>query len=44
MYPEIADKNSKLLFHNRIGLDVSPERDLKKLYVDINHLNNSMLK
>ena len=44
MYPKIAQDNANLLFHNRTGLGVSPERDLRKLYVETNHMNTSMLK
>ena len=44
MYPEVAKDNAYLLFHNRTGLDVSPEKDLKKLYVETKHLNSTMLK
>ena len=44
MYPEVAKDNAYLLFHNRTGLAVSPQKDLKKLYVDTTHLNSTMLK
>ena len=44
MYPEIYKDNVNLLFHNRTGIDVSPEKDLKRLYVDTTHLNSTMLK
>lgn len=44
MYSEVAKDNAYLLFHNRTGLKVSPEKDPKKLYVDTKHLDGSMLK